>query len=286
MQTAKTGQQHDFYKETCPLLFFTIGRMNPYELKTAMETCIIAHFYLWDGFSSAWALWHQRISIILKHHGEVSVLSCGRLSKYLFYWSNWHQPKGSMSAWQVQSVLEACPVPLNALREEFVSCRRTKKWVDMYRSSNSFRNFSRARSISPSTSSLVRLKFSMLKAYTVTSWMSRCLHQRNVWGTSGVKWRHPHGHVHEEESFEHQRTLTSASLLKPCMWPFRHSMFCLRAKRRLPSMMNATCFGMGPAWEEQCRGGQTVLINQQLLNSEAEALSVNKITSDCRVFNV
>lgn len=45
-----------------------------------------------------------------------------------------------------------------------------------------------------------------------------------------------------------QHSLTSANLSKPCTCPFRHSKFFLRAKRRFPSMMKATCLGMGPAW--------------------------------------
>lgn len=52
-----------------------------------------------------------------------------RFSKHLFYWSNRHQPKGSASPWQVHSVLAACLVPLNAITENCVSCRSTKKWV-------------------------------------------------------------------------------------------------------------------------------------------------------------
>ena len=70
------------------------------------------------------------------------------------------------------------------------SCHRPEEDSETYCSSRRRVNFCFASSISPSTSSLERLKFSMLKAYTVTSRMSSCKHQRRVWRNdsgSGVK---------------------------------------------------------------------------------------------------
>lgn len=44
-------------------------------------------------------------------------------------------------------------------------------------------------------------------------------------------------------------TPTSASLLKPCEWPSCRSNWHFLAQRRFPSIINATCLGIGPACE-------------------------------------
>ena len=54
-------------------------------------------------------------------------------------------------------------------------------FITTHFSSMSFSNFFLASSIRQSTSSLVRLKFSILKAYTVTSSTPRLRHQSRVW---------------------------------------------------------------------------------------------------------
>lgn len=47
--------------------------------------------------------------MVLKHYREVCVVSCGSLSKYSFYWSNWHPPKGSVSGWLDRFCQFWCP---------------------------------------------------------------------------------------------------------------------------------------------------------------------------------
>lgn len=100
----------------------------------------------------------------------------------------------------------------------FIPCRQT------HFSSSSRRNFSLASSSKPSTSCLERLKFSMLKAYTVTSWMPRFRHQRSVWGkqTNTINIRkmsvcswlvaHPRPHSPSGHTEPPSRTLSTGCL--------------------------------------------------------------------------
>lgn len=90
----------------------------------------------------------------------------------------------------------------------------------LYLFSSNLAIFCLASSIRPSTSSLDRLKFSMLNAYTVNSVTPKSRHHSRV----------------------------SLNFSKPEMWPSMERLYCIfRANLLLPSIIMATCRGICPA---------------------------------------